>query len=505
MQPVAPAARAAPKAAAAPVAAEEEAVEKEDPMQEANFYLAYEQYDQAVDFVKKALEKEPDNLEFHIKLLEVYYTANRKKAYEQAAKVLHDKVGGQGDYWTMALAMWQELSPKRAMFAAPAPGEEEPEAAVAAGGGIVDISGVGAGAEAGEGILDVTAAGEGEADMLDVTAIAGIEDEALDKTAVAEFPEEEETAAVDAGLDFSITGEEEAPPVMDEKKAAAPDLEALDFTLDFPGAGDETAETAGEETDLLDVTSTPAFDEDLFKAGSESPLDISSTAGGDLLDVPSAREFETEVEEDLLDVTSAPAEGLDSGEIPPAREKAAVGDDHFIDFDVGEAAPEQESAIDELALDFELTPDAGAEAREAEEEPAEAEFGIDLDVGTGEAGGLELALEEEQPKATGKGAGSELSLVDDGGEGGLELDMPELELDITGEAEDESEHTVFVPRTSQDSAQSEDDEIATQLDLAKAYVELGDKDNAKTILDEIVVIGNEKQRQQAQELLDQIS
>jgi FimV-like protein len=38
----------------------------------------------------------------------------------------------------------------------------------------------------------------------------------------------------------------------------------------------------------------------------------------------------------------------------------------------------------------------------------------------------------------------------------------------------------------------------------KAYVELGDKDSAKTISDEIMDVGNDEQRQQAENLLEQV-
>jgi pilus assembly protein FimV len=48
------------------------------------------------------------------------------------------------------------------------------------------------------------------------------------------------------------------------------------------------------------------------------------------------------------------------------------------------------------------------------------------------------------------------------------------------------------------------DEIASQLDLAKAYVELGNTSEAKTLLDEIMSTGNDSQRQQARELLAQL-
>ena len=43
-------------------------------------------------------------------------------------------------------------------------------------------------------------------------------------------------------------------------------------------------------------------------------------------------------------------------------------------------------------------------------------------------------------------------------------------------------------------------EIATKLDLAKAYMEMGDKDAARGFLDEVLKDGNESQRQQASEL-----
>jgi len=80
----------------------------------------------------------------------------------------------------------------------------------------------------------------------------------------------------------------------------------------------------------------------------------------------------------------------------------------------------------------------------------------------------------------------------------------DMEIDAEEEDEDEDEHTVFVPRSSDTQEQSSDDEITTKLDLAKAYVELGDKESAKGILEEIIADGNTEQRQQAEELLKQV-
>lgn len=48
------------------------------------------------------------------------------------------------------------------------------------------------------------------------------------------------------------------------------------------------------------------------------------------------------------------------------------------------------------------------------------------------------------------------------------------------------------------------DEVGTKLDLARAYIDMGDPEGARSILDEVLLEGNENQIAQAHELLDQI-
>jgi pilus assembly protein FimV len=309
-----------PSIAEAP--AEEEP--EEDPMQEVNTYLAFEQFDQAEEFIRQALENEPDNPEYHVKLLEVFYTSGNKKSYEEAARVLHDKVGGEGDHWSMAVAMWQEMSPNRALFEAPVAGEED-ETTEAAGGGVVDITtDEEAGDDAGldfdlgpedagkseEDVLDLTTATdatEDQDDLLDVTAAVGLlEDE------VAETMEESEAdQMVDiAGgtkdgemLDITAGIEEEEVP---DITAGAEEEEMLDITA---GAEEEaTEEPVGGEDDMLDLMAGEELDEDV--------LDISQDGGGeDLLDVTSSLRMQPDSDEDLLDVTAATSAGANSDEL----------------------------------------------------------------------------------------------------------------------------------------------------------------------------------------------
>ena len=45
------------------------------------------------------------------------------------------------------------------------------------------------------------------------------------------------------------------------------------------------------------------------------------------------------------------------------------------------------------------------------------------------------------------------------------------------------------------------DETATKLDLARAYIDMGDAEGARDILDEVVAEGNEAQQQEAREMI----
>ena len=47
-------------------------------------------------------------------------------------------------------------------------------------------------------------------------------------------------------------------------------------------------------------------------------------------------------------------------------------------------------------------------------------------------------------------------------------------------------------------------EVGTKLDLARAYVDMGDPAGARSILEEVLDEGDESQRQQAQQLLDSL-
>jgi len=196
----------------------------EDPMEEVNVFLAYEHFDEAEIFVRKALEDEPDNLSFHSKLLEIFYAAGNKKSYEDAARVIHEKTGGQGEYWDMATVMWQEMSTNRALFETPAASEGKAEVeeldTTGTGDNVLNIADDGSdadidleitgsfpGKESDENMLDITATADSSTEVTQTNEALDLsEDDNLDVTASIDLDEATEQSGVEesAGIDLFL-------------------------------------------------------------------------------------------------------------------------------------------------------------------------------------------------------------------------------------------------------------------------------------------------------------
>ncbi|HEY4126934.1 MAG TPA: FimV/HubP family polar landmark protein [Gammaproteobacteria bacterium] len=68
-----------------------------------------------------------------------------------------------------------------------------------------------------------------------------------------------------------------------------------------------------------------------------------------------------------------------------------------------------------------------------------------------------------------------------------------------------SEDLGTIDATPADGGGSSMNEIGTKLDLARAYIDMGDPDGAKSILEEVIAEGNAQQKQEAQELIKHVS
>lgn len=86
---------------------------------------------------------------------------------------------------------------------------------------------------------------------------------------------------------------------------------------------------------------------------------------------------------------------------------------------------------------------------------------------------------------------------------GLEIeDSPVEELDVSAEFDRERARS---DGSDDDFVFADDgDPLSTKLDLARAYIDMGDDDGARQILEEVVAEGSEEQQQDARELLDRL-
>jgi len=242
------------------------------------------------------------------------------------------------------------------------------------------------------------------------------------------------------------------------------------------------------------VVETPALDDnDLDSAfdlslGDEEPV---SATEPPVLDDADLMELQAGIE------PVAPASALESDAdadfeallAQAQAEPQSVGDLADFDLDIGE--PSVTEAVDEAPVD--VAAELAAFDSIPEFDPiSELEMPEDFD--------LSLSLDDQSPAA--QNFASELSDVN------AELDKLSQSL----------ESPSLAPHfTAEDAAQepeplddldfdffSGSDEVATKLDLARAYIDMGDHQGARDILDEVVKDGDDTQRQEAEDMLSRL-
>ncbi len=438
---------------------------EEDPLEEVNLSLAYEQFDKAETLVNQAIKDHPEEDGYKLRLLEVHYAANNKEAYEDAAKSLHEAIGGEGHLWESAVAMWSEMSPERDLFE-----DAEPEVADVSSTETLETttpteSPVSENEEEDEedGVFDISSgtkgiiAGMSAAGVGIGAAILGSDDSEDDNEFINIA--DETTSLEDTEMIDISAGEVETPEVEDDFLNIAETGEVEDDFLNI--AGEETGDSLLDQTqpnveedlsiDMLDITAVGSTDADTDTGDIDIAVDADiDTDAEELFEL--TNEFKT-VDENILSATSVESE--ESAEIL-----------EFSSDDVAEITKE--------SLDVEPTADVDV-----------TEEALSLD-GDDDLESLAKSLEDT------------ISGLDTGG-----LDDLTFEFDPDGTLESTLTSTLGV--ASDIDLENEGDEIDTKLNLAKAYIELGDSDGAKDILQEVSSDGSDDQKKDALDLLQQIS
>lgn len=559
-----------------------------DAIAEADIYLAYGRYQQAVDLLTHAIDAEPARSNLRVKLLEVYLEMRNREAFRQqfvalqglgeAESVAHVKdllssVDGVSD-WLVDLPQAQQRAagddlqrPVNELVASAAVAASAATAAIAA----ADIvhqehepeptsdwshGDLAAEAAATEPELDLDLDDLGLGDELPGDTALKVEgepsglslDAELDGLNLEDDLNLDEELNLDGELDLS------APLDLDEGLDLGKELE-LDAELDLDKEIDldsglenidreAVRDAEAELAEDLDLEAHPGLDTDFDEPhGAGAPAGAADLAignesfeGAALAEREAAAadaDFDFEIENFEEDLESVPPAAtafdldrtsttVESGTSPVATPDETLGLDAELALDLehdGGSAPD--GAAPDAAADFagidaldELESLSDIEGLSDNERVADALHALDTPVA---ATDFDLGADTAAP-----------DLSDEFDLGNLDAELPEIDrLDLAGgdvqaaapTAEplpdlppefDAAAAELDAANTPADDGDEFDfladaDEIATKLDLARAYIDMGDTEGARDILEEVIQEGTDTQRQEASSLLDRIA
>jgi pilus assembly protein FimV len=555
-EPEAPARRAAAPAAAASRApraapAPDETLSSQtvinldqaDAIAEADFHVAYGLYDQAAELVQKAIEAAPERRDLKLKLLEVFFMWGNKDAFLKAAQGLRSEIGQAEDAdWDKVVIMGRQICPDERLFT---------EATT--GGGRVDVD-----LQAGDSPLDLAFDDAAAADV-GAAASAGLDfqlDSSDERPAPkpAAKPAKPAKAGRDdmldigsktaAGLEAALFAPMGRDDDEDTGKRTSPDISADSLavtqespTIERPGNTDwATLESTALHSSEAPTVETPTIESPAARSATgvtkklampgrgESPTVEQPALGG-----ASAGEYTAEIDLDDLGLDVKDLEGLpgDLGDLPMAagsdtdtREQKVLRDDDSLLSATGVTKVLHEEE------DF----TASRTSVMADQDATMLAPGFDE--GTSTLTGTEVL--EGRLEVNDQSGNTALVRSLKGQKESVDLDLADLTAALQGA------DTVEQPRTSSfsndvfgsgstpldldvgsDAAVGDDDptgteeaspldpqtmtEVGTKLDLARAYIDMGDPEGARSILEEVLDEGDSNQRREAQGLIDVLS
>jgi pilus assembly protein FimV len=500
-----------------------------DPLAEADFHMAYGLYDQAADLVRIALEREPDRRDLRLKLLEIYFVWGNKEAFLQTAKSLEaTRDRAPAGEWDKIVIMGKQICPDEPLFAATAGSGR-------GAGALVDLN-----LEGGENRVDIDLFGDPEGERsIDQTIAKDIDDTA----ATGESTGLHAGTDLDFTLDHAERGADDSPtremaprdePTVeselmnfaDSPTAESPALKSADLRdrisskLDKVNKADQTAELSiddlGLDLDHLEGAASGASVSIPRLEETDHPSDAPTMVAG--LDEKSRR---------MMAEAESRARDKDLTELERELEASFVADLGTDHEEIKTAVLGPESAPT-VQMPRGATQDPGATSRFKSPEYSDVQEPERSDVDSTSrlrglnADSIDLDLDRlanalgsgdtvEQPRAEDEVFSSEV----------FEASQRNRKVDLdVGEALNGSEaaatnklKTISTQRTSKIKTEElalpelepvTMSEVGTKLDLARAYMDMGDPEGARSILEEVVSEGSASQKQEAQRLIENL-
>ncbi|RTL41681.1 MAG: hypothetical protein EKK49_01680 [Rhodocyclaceae bacterium] len=425
-----------------------------DPVAEADVYMAYGRDAQAEEILLDALKTDPGRTGVHLKLLEIYAQRKNLKQFETTATELYSLTGGNGQDWEKAAALGRKVDPDSPLYRLPTPG---------------------------------AAAGVSVATPPVAQAIApGF----VQTQAQTKAPELREPAPV-MGREDPL----ESPSQLKDTWALPGELnqyaslEDIDRVASTPASGAEVPDVGVLDFDL-DLNSEDVARGEALSEGGHSPtvsaLDFDLGFDHEPEPAPQTTRVEDERMPASLEATSTrPQRMTDDYSLP---------DPSDLDFEISSEFGEHhlESASD-VTVNVDLTAtladeplrnEAGASTMDLEKTSFDSSL-LDFD--------FELDEKLDDKKMTATRPFDPVVNLDS-----IDLDLPS-DLDTVAELPDAG------PPTEPPLDLELQQEVATKLELARAYEEMGDKDGARELVEEVLREGAPLQKDEARKILARLS
>jgi pilus assembly protein FimV len=457
-----------------------------DPVAEADVYIAYGRDAQAEEILKEALRAHPDRHPVRLKLLEIYAARKDQRAFETQAAEMYSLTRGAGDEWAQAASMGVAIDPLNPLYAgaagapAPAPASEQEAGQQALLSQELDHT------------FGASAPQHAAVDDFSVDALADSAPTALPQLDEAPQPPEAKDEHV---LDFDLGGLSFEPVASTEPIAmpapgeapATPDATGLEFTA-APAAGTEpgAASVHDLEFDVEPLSATESSTRDDTVKPAESPAE---------------QPFDLAFDMDF-DAAGAGAPA------PGASNDTGPGGDDALALDLSLDTQSSDIDMADLAREFDL-PDVPAASTPHESAPADELkdplFELDaMDFGLPAAHDTPAPTSEPAP-ADDEFALPELSAAPAPSDSAPQFDLSDIDLDLPAGATAEPLPELEMAGAHEGEMSAAHMEMETKLDLAIAYQEIGDKDGARELLDEVIKGGSSEQVSKAQSLRSQLA
>jgi len=418
-----------------------------DPVAEADVYIAYGREEQAEEILKEALRLQPDRVGVRVKLLEIYSRRGDKSAFTGLAQDLHDRSGGAGEEWERAAKLGRSLDPGNTLFSGGGAAETAhgPITELRLGASATDSQGSSARSMATQPDLE----GMGSSTQpLTVEARSTLQPgmtSVLGMSPGTRQGSESRMGDTKLPLDSQVGPSTRGPAMMPPEPA-----KASRQASSLPGEG--AGKVSGIDFGALD------FDLGPTKTGSDD-----ATV---LLRVPEERQPPVQKAVPSNEAPTVPSIDLMFEPTTPSSRRGGM--------------PTATGSVPMPEIDLNL-PTAGPPSRPTSGAPSSLEEALSRPTLLGAVG----ALPDEQA--------SRLNSNTD------QATVPLIDFDLSG-----TESTLTGRRTETQAGTPLASQMATKLDLARGYIDLGVKDGARELLEEVMRDGTREQRQQAVELIKMV-